>query len=355
MIWLDRRPQNTSKVNVVLGNTDNNLYESRNVVISHNAQNGTVTAADLTLFDLTNATDQKVLARHLVYDFTQTDDSQSCPVLELVAEPYFLIYHSSSGVVEKIYQQEVNANGTYDLKAKTASGTLYGGYYLDYAGKGSYDNQPHATPVSGFTAYNGGMGSWDPSKSFTATPKITLTNGLDEGGVATAMKPLLDKSDVEYPRTYFLKEVPVNFLKPYMHFVYNYHTGEIVSAFMITGTDDLNYQNIKLNAVNITTGNRVAWTSVYKVVNSITGITDKLTCNSLFSKKGLLAVWNPSTAFLALANNANFGYQPSFITPDGIEVSGKIYRTVNVGNKTTTGTFTQAGANGGVYFTDVTQ
>ena len=248
----------------------------------------------------------------------------------------FYVYHSSDNTVDIVPMPE---SGTFDLTSLVKSDHLYGGYYANYQKKGStYTGGPaldgsgaavNGGVAAGGTAYTGGAGKWLKSKAFTATQ---LSSG--EGGPGNAMTPAVGA-------TYYLKEVPVAFLKPYMVVIYDTHNNNsIVRLYLLSAIDDLNYNDIGLDAVDITTGNRIALAASYTISNEFTGVKTKITPNSAFGvSAGFLPVWQPPE----LPSGDSFTYQPYFVTPDGVKVSGLLTRTVEMGNRTVVGQFQSPG------------
>ena len=235
---------------------------------------------------------------------------------------YFYVYHSSvaDGDIEKIAMttDNLNADGTFNIVNKTYDGYYYGGYYSKYNKVG--------------TVYEGGTGSWSKTNAYTA-------NG-------TAMKPVAGQ-------TYYLKEVPEEYLQPYMHVVYDERSqniaNELKQMYLMTGVDDMNYQEIGLNTVNITLGTRKT-TASFKIVDTVGDTTTTtLTTSSIWGVKGFLGVWDQSSD---LKENYEFSYQPYFVTPDGITVEGTTTRTVNTQNNHYYKTFEQTTDNLGIYRID---
>lgn len=235
-------------------------------------------------------------------------------------EEFFNIYHSSvaGGAVEKISMTQINEDGTYDIVNHTAQGYYYGGYYKKYNKEG--------------TVYAGGAGSWSKTNAYTV-------NG-------SAMQPVAGA-------TYYLKEVPADYLQPYLHVVYDTRSQEIPNElkkmYLMTGVDDLNYTEIGLNVTNMTLGTRKTAAS-FKVQDSVnSGNSVTITTNSIWGVKGFLGIWDQSADLKA---EYVFSYQPYFVTPDGVKVSGNKTRTVNTQNNHYYNTFDQGEDNPGIYRID---
>lgn len=235
---------------------------------------------------------------------------------------YFYVYHSSveDGDIEKIeiIADNLNTDGTFNIVNKTYEGYYYGGYYSQYNKVG--------------TVYKGGTGFWSKTNAYTVNGK--------------AMTPVAGE-------TYYLKEVPEEYLQPYMHVVYDERSQRIVNElkqmYLMTGVDDMNYQEIGLNTVNITLGTRKT-TASFKVVDTVGDTsTTTLTTSSIWGVKGFLGVWDQSSD---LKENYEFSYQPYFVTPDGVTVNGTTTRTVNTQNNHYYNTFDQTADNLGIYRID---
>ena len=127
----------------------------------------------------------------------------------------FYVYHSSNCSVER-FPMAVNgvARSTFNIFERTVDGTLYGGYFDDYAGKSASFNAktltytgspvPTATDAGG-TAYScayiktSDRAAWNSATAYTQSGKN--------------MTPVKDT-------VYYLKEVPTAYLQPYTHYTY---------------------------------------------------------------------------------------------------------------------------------------
>lgn len=242
----------------------------------------------------------------------------------------FYIYHSSvaeDGDLEVIPMSDVK-NGKYDLHAKTKPGTLYGGYYLNYSGKGDYKDD--GVKATGGTAYNGYNKTWN-----RITDEVQTTSG-------TAMTPIAYE-------TYYIKEVPYAYLQNYYHFTY-YTSGDnkLTSLYLLSAVDDLNYS---ATGFYLKTSDKKPAT---KVVSSLTFKNNadgadaiKLTPYNVFGDAhrtykieknparddgentvNRLTYWRTTGEYFAA--NANYTVQPYWTTMDGIEVKGKTIRTMKI-------------------------
>lgn len=223
-------------------------------------------------------------------------------------EGFFYIYHSSSanGAIEKISMTQVNADGTYDIVAKTADNYLYGGYYKDYAGKGNYANDGEA-PTEGSYAYTGAENAWDAGDAHTV-------NGM-------AMKPVAGS-------TYYLKEVPSTYLRPATYVVYDTIDGnKIKQLYLMTATDDQNYNSVgfdtTLTGIEGKTAEDISGTLYDQVTvnkEGQEGAYDTLSASEVFNLTGYLAISGNKTDYIV--KNANYIEKPYWVTLDGVKVTG---------------------------------
>lgn len=220
---------------------------------------------------------------------------------------YFYVYHSSDQSVDTY-----PVNGTFDITALVADGYLYGGYYSDYKKAGTYAGGPYATYDG--TSYAGAItGYWDGSAAYTE-------NGM-------SMTPVAG-------RTYYLKEVPDEYFMPYMAVVYDSYADPNTAEdlYLISATDDKNYQDFGLLAENTYTQEKEFALSfaVQQQVNVSTKTV--ITAKTAFGvPTGYLGVWNAGEE---LTVDNNFTYRPYVVTPDGVTVYGTTTRTVYTGDVT---------------------
>lgn len=219
----------------------------------------------------------------------------------------FYVYHSSDQSVDTY-----PVNGIFDITALVADGYLYGGYYNDYKKAGSYEGGPTATYDG--TNYTGAIaGYWDSSAAYTA-------NG-------STMIPVAGQ-------TYYLKEVPEDYFKPYMAVVYDSYADPNTAEglYLISATDDKNYQEFGLEAVNSYTQEKAFAMSFTFQQEINTSAKTVITAKSAFGvPAGYLGVWNANEE---LKENNTFDYRPYVVTPDGVTVYGTITRTVYTGDVT---------------------
>lgn len=247
----------------------------------------------------------------------------------------FYIYHSSvkeDGGVETIPMHGegiYDENGKFNLWARVKPGTLYGGYYLDYEGKGSYKDGVNEKKDG--IAYNGVNATWGTAQT---------ENGK-------AMTP-------EAGVTYYIKEVPVCYLQNYIHYTYMLNEpNELTGFYLISAIDDRKYSEIGFILSEVKKTNKDT-TDKVKIVSKVTfrqpsGDT-VLTPDTCFSSKGdkngnirvnpvpaderetkanRLTYYDTFATKQFFKKNFSYTMLPYWITHDGIEVHGTSTRTVS--------------------------
>lgn len=235
-------------------------------------------------------------------------------------KPEFYIYHSGvavDGNLETIPLTAVAADGTYNLYAKTTSGFLYGGYYLDYAGKGDYKDDG----VKGTTgvAYTGMNNTWSGAQTVDGKK----------------MKPVAGE-------TYYIKEVPTYYLRNYYQINYVKVSGELTALYLISAVDDLNY---KETGFTLTNGNETAKVvSKMTFTNDATGKSVTLKANTAFRSLGIKGTGSENNYLTyfdatksAYFKAGSFTVLPYWITPDSITVNGISTRSVTISEMTKEG------------------
>ena len=252
----------------------------------------------------------------------------------------FYVYHSgvADGGIEKISIADCKQeDGTYmyNITQNLTADTLYGGYYSDYAGKGSYAGD--GNKVSDGTVYAGDTTSWNLNNSFT-----TDKSGINGGGIGLAMSP---RAGV----TYFVKEVPKDYLRSVTYVRYNNNTGanklKINSLDMITNIDDTNYTSVGFtfkgkNGISGTVDVGTLHSSI-NIEHDSNGTQETLTSQSMYGVPGYLALKNKNNFLIVpdefdpekyIATSAAFTCAPFWITPDGIQVNSAQLFKVYIGN-----------------------
>lgn len=230
----------------------------------------------------------------------------------------FFVYHSGvdgDGNLEVVKMPE----GTYDLTQNVTEGTLYGGYYLDYAGKGDYADDGKAGTTG--VAYTGWNYNW-------STPQTV------DG---TAMTPTVGE-------TYYIKEVPEYYLRNYYQINYLKTSQELTGLYLISAIDDLNYTETGFTLTKSEDGvDKVADVSAtITVKNTATGKSVTLKPNTVFKSVGITSDQSYLTMFNATEDNnyfavGTFSMKPYWITPDGVKVSGIKTRTITITEMTKSG------------------
>lgn len=244
---------------------------------------------------------------------TQVAADEKDPIEDLYAvwEGFFYVYHTGSGLVEKVL---IPATGKYDITQNLTAGTLYGGYFEDYSGKSAdFDvsalqwNEDNQATDTGCTVYDG----------LSAT--ATFNTAYQDPGLT--MVP-------EAETVYYVKEVPDNlFLKPYFHYTYHKADGVISSAWLISNIDTADYQKVGFVITSANKNGAICQSLTVQTVNGGTSV--RLTPKRLFSiNSGYLTylkvidATNPVTPFGAGATVLQY-----WVTPDGLIVTGTTQRT----------------------------
>ena len=233
----------------------------------------------------------------------------------------FYVYHSADNTVQR-FPMAVNgvaysADNPFDINALTKEGTLYGGYYKDYAGKSEgFDvtaltftenaakDEGTDAKVYGYQEIKDGL-TWDWDKAYA------------EKG--TAMVPVSNT-------VYFLKEVPDGYLSPYTHYTYFVESKNIGTMWTITGTDDLLY---KACGFLVKTENRPAIMVKSMTITpaNYSQNTVTLEASKIFRTKGVLAGMLGYADITEYLGNETL-IQMYWTTRDGVTVFGKTQRTL---------------------------
>ena len=242
----------------------------------------------------------------------------------------FYVYHSSDLEVQRFPMAEngvpYSSTKTFDIYALTKTGTLYGGYYKDYAGKSE-----------GFNAaaldYSGTTNPKDSGKAYSyqyikesSKSAWTYDKGYAENG--KAMVPTTDA-------VYYLKEVPTGYLMPYTHYTYYRADKKLGTMWSITGTDDLCYSKV---GFKVQTDDKPA---VMLEVMTITPQNNSssvvnLTAAKVYKSKGVLDGYLGYADITDYIGNETL-IQQYWTTKDGITVFGLKQRTLSYTDTTITG------------------
>ena len=240
----------------------------------------------------------------------------------------FYVYHSSDCSVERFPMAVDGVEVTsFNIFEKTASGTLYGGYYNDYAGKSaSFDAKtltytgspvPTATDAGG-SAYDCAYiktckrAAWNSATAYTHSGK--------------AMTPVKDT-------VYYLKEVPTAYLQPYTHYTYKKGDKSLQNMWYISANDDLRYNEAGFFVETFDANGKKTATIVttLTVTNSNGGATVTLSPKSVFGTRtgvqaGYLTYWDAKNS---MREDQTSVFTPFWYTPDNIYVCGIKTRTIN--------------------------
>ncbi|MBQ6272873.1 MAG: VWA domain-containing protein [Oscillospiraceae bacterium] len=270
---------------------------------------------------------------------------------------FFYVYHSSDCTLERfpfatdgvVYSEDK----TFDIASLTADGTLYGGYYSDYAGKTSgfdanaakaldYSDKANPPKDADGTAYSteyirdSNRGAWSSSATLTV-------NGFEMVPAANTV--------------YYLKEVPTAYLQPYFHYTYSKETFDIYDGWLISAIDDCLYQETGFIIVSENDEARVCSTLTVKTTQS-GGTTVLLKPEGIFRSRGVKSGYLSYLQVLkdgspTLMDEAERVLQ-YWITPDGLIVTGTTSRTYagldnknNLGKTDTTVATTVTAPGGG--------
>ena len=230
----------------------------------------------------------------------------------------FYVYHSGTAVdgnLEVIGMPA--AGGTYDLTQNLTPNTLYGGYYLDYAGKGDYKDDG----IKGTTGvkYTGMNYEWTGAQTVKGT-EITPVAG----------------------ETYYIKEVPTYYLRNYHQINYVKSSGKLMALYLISAVDDLNYQETGFYLQTDDKNEATKVLSSLKFKNYATNKTVTLKANSVFRSLGITEEGEYLTYYDATSDTdyfkvGKFTVEPYWITPDRITVRGISKRTITISSMTKSG------------------
>lgn len=246
---------------------------------------------------------------------TITEPNNSYTVTYTNKYNVFYVYHSGVAGNGNLETVDMPAEGeTYDLTQHLTADTLYGGYYLDYAGKGSYaDDGVAKTDGVKYTGMN-----YDWSGAQTVNGK--------------AITPVAGE-------TYYIKEVPTYYLRNYHQINFMKVSKELKALYLISAIDDLNYNETGFVLTNGDQQAKVVSKMTFK--NYSTNKTVTLKAETVFKSLGIDKAGEYLTYFDATSseyfNVGEFTVLPYWITPDGITVNGISTRTITIKSMTKPG------------------
>lgn len=237
-----------------------------------------------------------------------------------------MFYHSADNTLEnssgtRIFSTYERQNTGVDITAMVKEGFLYGGYYSDYAGKGSYT---YGNIGSGYAAYDGTQVAWTESNAYTAIKGNAFN--FQSGAAA---KTYIGK-------TIFIKEVPAStYLRPYLHYTYKLDENQtIMNAWLISDVDDLNYNGTGFIIVDSQYGTTKVVSKLTVTTNGGAVTTQTLTPESVFNAKGAKnrLTYREVIGGASLLNEGDMVYN-YWITPDGLRVTGaRVCQYYNLGS-----------------------
>ncbi|MBR3382997.1 MAG: InlB B-repeat-containing protein [Clostridia bacterium] len=237
-----------------------------------------------------------------------------------------MFYHSADNTLEnssgtRIFSTYERQNTGVDITAMVKTGCLYGGYYSDYAGKGSYS---YGNIGSGYEAYDGTQVAWTESNAYTA-----IKGNAFNFQSGSAAKTYIGK-------TIFIKEVPAStYLRPYLHFTYKLDENQtIMNAWLISDVDDLNYNGTGFIIVNEQYGTTKVVSKLTVTTSGGVETTQTLTPESVFNAKGAKnrLTYREVIGGASLLNEGDMVYN-YWITPDGLRVTGaRVCQYYNLGS-----------------------
>ena len=223
-------------------------------------------------------------------------DASSANTLYAIWIGQFKVYHSSDCKIE-----EYDLVDSFDITNCVYDGYMYGGYYKDYAGKG--------------TPYTGASSSWSAADAY-----------IDYG---TTMVPVAGE-------TYYLKEVPDAYVQASNYEIYHIKTGVEKKFYLVSTIDDANYSAVgfKVGAseTDLKSTLTSAWSISYKDPSNSADYWNSTVYASDFNNvpAGLITYIENNTILTA---GKSVVYRPYFTTLDGVQVYGKLQRTAKSNRK----------------------
>ena len=244
----------------------------------------------------------------------------------------FYVYHSSTGKLEAIDMSTLTEE-TYDLTAKVAEGSLYGGYYkttpavtedaIAAAKKAALLATNLTAAVEGAEKYDGKSLKTSAGVKFWAKKNAYLETAGDEKG--SAITPVKDA-------VYYLKEVPNIYLQTNARWIYDWNDGnKILNLYLLTVSDDALYQALNFAVAADSLNANVVSSFSYQQRNA-TGDPTEITPTTLINQRGYIGVADATTKISAIAaatESAPVVVYPSWKTYDGEVISTKGYKLWN--------------------------
>lgn len=275
-------------------------------------------------------------------------------------DSYFYVYHSADNTVEKIAFTDSRVKGTYEDISEEGEeesvygyvyrfnivdevkdeaepeGTpsvrdfLYGGYYQDYTGKSANFNAADLTYNE-----NADKKLWADDTGSGKYPYIG--NKTDDWDIKEVYRVKGTEMIAKPDTTYYLKEVPNYYLKPYTHFTYYKSNNKINYMWFMSGIDDPNYNGVGFEiAVKDADGTLEPATSVcanLRITNN--GGTVKLNAYNVYHQYGMvnqayLAYYKGKMNTKYVKPDTTLHIRQFWETPDGITEFGITTRTITI-------------------------
>lgn len=234
----------------------------------------------------------------VVVENVGADENQPYEELYAVWSSVFYVYHSGvdGGNLETIEINKTNLpNGTYDLTQNLTADTIYGGYYLD-------QSLNESSPK-----YDGVNYTWSNPETSNGTQLVPKAK-----------------------ETYYIKEVPTTYLKPYYQYTYTKGTLKINNLYMMSAIDDLNYNETGFEIISTDHDANVYTSFTVKVSNGTYSTT--FTPAKMFG--GGLSGYVTAADTSDVLSNSSMIVKPYWVTPDGIKAYGAVERTITNGDGT---------------------
>ena len=234
---------------------------------------------------------------------------------------YFYIYHSSSKNLEAVPLDEVNEEGKYDLTSKVEDNTLYGGWYTSCGG--TTEEKVKETFAAAVTA-DDLKAEVDGAEAYDGKYLKNQTSGtrfwtLDTAGDVKGTEVEPKANDV-----FYLKEVPVCYLKTNARWVYDWADGnKIQSMYLLTGIDESLYNDVGFVIQKENNSAKVVSSFSYQQRNSDT--VTKIKAADLIGQRGYLGIVTATDLIDTLKGGTRVSIMPYWVTPDGVQVETKGY------------------------------
>lgn len=280
------------------------------------------------------------------------DEPQSSPFIDDVQDDMdvylhmyskYYVYHSGTGELELHTSKEPLNNGSMNIANQAEQGYLYGGYYSNSA---AHDQVQAAA-------------DYDREEGTLSAEQIVALSDLEGTTIATGL-PVYDlnaagkgdgywsstnayTSDVTWSSDYrgkifYIKEVPNAYLSNYYEIVYKKQTEDLTGLYLMSVTDDLNYNDTGLILQSSDSKKATVVRSLFFQQEG-TGNVTMIRGNNAFNKDGVLNV-SYLTYWKATGSDyfapGTFTVKPYWVTPDGVTVTGKT-RTITITAMTKSG------------------